>query len=81
MPRRKFTKNIVKYATHGIEENIDSDETVEVSLRDLVFVKQTLQEFVQYFHNPSHFSTIEDIHEYIGDRKNHRAYHLLSVAN
>ena len=81
MLRKKYTKNIVKYTTHGIEKHIDAEATVEVNLRDLVFIKQTLQEFVQYFHNRDHYPTIEDIHEYMGNRKNKRAYNLLSIAN
>ena len=81
MLRKKYTKNIVKYATHGIEKHIDAEATVEVNLRDLVFIKQTLQEFVQYFHNRDHYPTIEDIHEYMGNRKNKGAYNLLSIAN
>lgn len=81
MSQKTYTKNIFEYATFGINENIDADATVEVSLRDLVFVAQTLQEFVQYFHNEDHYPTIEDVREYLGDKENNRAYHLLSVAN
>jgi len=31
MSQKKYTKNIVKYATHGIDDNIDADVTVEVN--------------------------------------------------
>ncbi|MEP3890419.1 MAG: hypothetical protein ABJN69_08115 [Hellea sp.] len=81
MTDRRYTKNILEYATFGINENIDADAKVEVKLRDLVFIAQTLQEFIQYFHNRDHYLAIEDIHEYLGSRKNGRAYHLLSKAN
>jgi len=81
MSQKKYTKNIVKYATHGIDDNIDADVTVEVNHWDPIFVKQTLQEFVQFFHNIDHYLTIEDIHEYMGNRKNNRAFNLLSIAN
>lgn len=81
MPEQTYTKNILEYATFGINENIDADATVEVRLRDLVFISQTLQEFVQFFHNRDHYPTIDEVHEYLGNRENNRAYHLLSVAN
>ena len=81
MADKTYTKNIVKYATHGINENIDPSATVEVKLRDLVFVAQTLQEFVQYFHNRDHYPAIEDIHAYLGNWKSKGAYELLSMAN
>lgn len=81
MSQKNYTTNILEYATFGINENIDADTTVEVSLRDLVFVAQTLQEFVQYFHNQDHYPTIEDIHEYLGGWEDNRAYHLLRTAN
>jgi len=81
MSQKIYTKNILEYATFGINENIDANATVEVNLRDLVFISQTLQEFVRFFHNRDHYPTIDDVREYIGNRKNNRAYHLLSVAN
>lgn len=81
MTHKTYTKNILEYATFGINENIGADVTVEVNLRDLVFVAHALQEFVQYFHNQDHYPTIEDVHEYLGDKKNKRAFHLLSMAN
>jgi len=49
---------LVEYATYGIAENIASDETVEVNLRELLIVKATLQELVQFFHNEMHYPTI-----------------------
>lgn len=81
MAEKAYTKDILAYATHGINENIEADTVIEVKLRDLVFVARTLQEFVQYFHNQDHYPAIEDLHEYLGDRKNGRAFHLLSIAN
>jgi len=65
MSNKAYTDNILEYATFGIDENIDANETVEVNLRDLVFVAQTLQEFVRYFHNRNHYLTLEDIHRYL----------------
>jgi len=78
---KKYTKNILNYASFGIDENIDADTTVEVKLKDLVFVAQALQELVQYFHNTMHYPTIEDVHEYMGSRESGGAFDLLSTAN
>ena len=81
MPDSKYTNDILNYATHGIDENIAVDEVVEVNLRDLMFVKSTLQEFVQFFHQPLHYSSLEDVEKYLGTRHNHGALHLLWKAN
>ena len=81
MSQKTYTKNILEYATFGINENIDADTKVQVNLRDLVFVSKTLQEFVQFFHNEDHYPTIDDLHKYLGSSENSRAFHLLLVAN
>ena len=81
MANKKYTHNIVEYATYGIDEHIDAAETVEVNLRDLLFVAQTLQELIRYFHNDMHYPTIGDVQEYMGERGSNRAYDLISKAN
>jgi len=81
MTTKKYTHNIVEYATYGIDAHIDPAETVEVNLRDLLFVKATLQELIQFFHNPDHYPTIEGVHEYMGGRGSNRAYDLISKSN
>lgn len=48
MVAKTYTRNIVGYATYGIDEHIKSDETVEVNLRDLLFVSATLQELIRF---------------------------------
>ena len=81
MKDKKYTHDILQLAKFGIDENISADETVEVSLRDLVFVAQTLQEFVRYFHNRNRYPTIEDVHEYMGSANEGGAFNLLRKAN
>ena len=80
MTYKVYTDNILENATFGIDENIDANETIEVNLRDLVFVAQTLQEFVRYFHNRNHYPTLDDLHKYLGTHQSNGAYHLLSEA-
>lgn len=77
----KFTDDIVRYAYHGIDEHIEPDETVVVNLRDLMKVKATLAELVQFFHQPMHYSTIEDVHKYMGNTDSNGAFALLGDAN
>ena len=81
MVAKTYTRNIVDYATYGIDEHIKSDETVEVNLRDLLFVSATLQELIRFFHNRDHYPTIQDIHDYMGGRGNNGAYDLISKSN
>jgi len=81
MNAKKYTRNIVEYATYGIDDHIESDETVEVSLRDLLFVSATLTELIRFFHNIDHYPTIEDVHNYLGGRGANGAYDLISKSN
>lgn len=46
---------------------IDPARKVEVSLRDLLFVHNTLGEFVRFFHQPMHFETLKDVEDFIED--------------
>ncbi len=75
-----YTKDIISYAFFGIEENVDSEETVEVSLRDLMKVNAVLEELNRFFHQPLHHQSIEDVHEYLGTFEDPRAYRLLKIA-
>ena len=81
MDSKNYTDNIVEYVTYGIEEHIKPDETVEVNLRDLMFVAATLQELIRFFHNRDHYPTIEDVNNYLGGRGAKRAYDLISKSN
>jgi hypothetical protein len=77
---KKFAENLVDYAYYGIEENIGAQETVEVNLRDLMKVHATLAEFVQFFHQPMHYQSLEDIHEYLGSVHDDKGFKLLHSA-
>ena len=81
MQDKTYTSNILDYATFGIDQNIAADAKVEVNLRDLVFVAQTLQELIQFFHNRDHYPTLEALHDYLGTRDSKGAFNLLSAAN
>ncbi len=49
-------------------DSIDADRKIEISLRDLMFVFQSLQEFVSFFHQPMHYPTLEHVEKFLGDR-------------
>ena len=78
----KFTDDLISIADYGIDANIDADETVEVSLRDLARIEASLGELVRYFHNPEHFKSLGDLNSFLGSADDrggfalmHRAYY------
>ena len=74
---KKYTKDIVALAYYGIDEIIDEDATVSVSLRDLMRVYGAISELVRFFHQPLHMQSLEDVEEYLGVRGSRGAMDLL----
>lgn len=74
---KEYTENIEEIATfnHG---SIDPTETVEVNLKDLMYVYCSLQEYVRFFHQPNHYPTLEDVNHFIGDKNGNGGYKILS---
>lgn len=60
-------------------DTIDPEPKVEVRLRDLMFLHQTLGELNDFFHQPDHYPTIEHVHRFLGNHER-GAYHLLREA-
>jgi len=60
-------------------DSIERDRNVEVSLRDLMFLHQTLGELVSFFHQPENYPTIEHVRRFLGNRES-GAYRLLHEA-
>jgi hypothetical protein len=58
-------------------ETIPEDRRVSVSLRDLMYVFQTLGELNRFFHQPSHWKSLADIEMFVGNRDT-GAYRLIS---
>ncbi|RYG75340.1 hypothetical protein EON80_01010 [bacterium] len=50
---------------YGLDK-IAEDRTIEVSLRDLMYVYKTLGEFVRFFHQPMHYPTLAHVKEFLG---------------
>jgi hypothetical protein len=54
----------VEFAAAKISEH----ERIEVSARDLVFVYETLGEFIRFFHQRMHWPTKADVERFMGDK-------------
>lgn len=53
---------------------------VSVSLRDLMYVHQVIQEYVCFFHQPKHFPKKQDIEQFLGNASSPDAYAVLCAA-
>lgn len=56
---------------HGLD-TVPADRTVAVSLRDLLFIHQTLGEFVRFFHQPMHYPNLAAVDRFLGSRSTRR---------
>jgi hypothetical protein len=62
-----------KYSTpkERVEYGLDTiplDQMVTVSLRDLMYIHQTLAEYVQFFHQPLHHPNYAAMDKFLGSR-------------
>lgn len=63
MSENTDVKSQVEY---GLEK-IDPNRTIEVSLRDFLYLHNTIDQFVRFFHQPMHYETIEDVNKFLDD--------------
>ena len=70
----KYT-SIEEQVRYGLD-SIDPSRTVEVSLRDLVFVYKTIGELQRFFHQPLHSTTLIQVERFLGNSDS-GAYHLI----
>ena len=64
MPQHSTPKQRVEYGL----DTIPPDRMVSVRLRDLMFVHQTLAEFVRFFHQPMHYPDLHPVERFLGTR-------------
>ncbi len=76
---KEYTENLEEIATYGLDA-IDPDEKVEVNLKDLMYVFSTLQEYQRFFHQPSHYQTMEDVEKFLGSVNGQAAFKLLHTS-
>jgi hypothetical protein len=67
--------DIESQVEYGLEK-IDPNRKIEVSLKDFLYLHNTIAEFVRFFHQPKHYETLEDVKRFLGD-KNKGGFHLL----
>ncbi|MCE6987856.1 hypothetical protein [Dyadobacter sp. CY323] len=48
---------------------ISETETIEVNLKQLLLVYKAVEDWRSFFHNSMHYSTIDDLTNYVGNRK------------
>lgn len=61
-------KSIESHVKFGLD-SIDESQTIEVSLKKLVFIYKTFEELISFFHQKGHYEAIEDVHKYLGNKR------------
>ena len=79
MNNKEYSNNLEDIATYGFEA-IDPKETVEVNLKDLMYVFSTLQEYQRFFHQPLHYQSLADVEKFMGSVKDKAGYKLLHTS-
>ncbi len=58
-------------------EKIDPNRKIEVSLKDFLYLHNTIAEFIRFFHQPMHYKTFQYLLKFLGN-KDRGGFHLLS---
>jgi hypothetical protein len=66
---------IERRVAYGLDA-VDPERKIEVPLRDLLFTYQTIGELIAFFHDSEKYPTVEDVHNFLGER-DHGALALL----
>ena len=73
---KKKYPSINSIVEYGLD-SIDPTLTLQVNLKELLYIYKAVEELNRYFHQPGHFKKIEDLKKYLGDR-NEGAYAIIS---
>jgi len=76
MPKQ-FTNNQEEIVSFGLDK-VHEAETVEVNLKDLMYVYRTLQEYMRFFHQPNHYKSLEDVMHFLGTAEDKAGFHILN---
>ena len=68
--------SVEEQVEYGLD-SVPEERTVEMSMRDLLFVSQTLGLFVNFFHQEQHYPNVEAVRRFLGNREA-GAFHVLS---
>jgi hypothetical protein len=74
--RSPSIRQIVEFGLDSIPE----DKTIEVSLRDLLYVHQVLGELNRFFHQPEHYKEIQSVAKFLGTVESGGGYQVLHEA-
>lgn len=61
---RKYT-TVEEQIEYGLE-TIEPGRQVELSLKDLMYIFQTIGEYISFFHQPLHYKRLEDVNKFLG---------------
>lgn len=70
----------MKKSIQAIEDQLKSiseTETIEVNLKQLLFIYKAIEDWRGYFHNENHYPTIEEVKKFVGN-KNKGMYSVLN---
>ena len=75
---RKYAdiKDIIEYGLN----NISDKEKITMSLKDFLYIRRVLEEYMRYLHNPDHYPDIEAIQNFLGDISSGGGFECLSTA-
>ena len=69
-------KEIVEYNLDKLPE----DEYIKLNLKDIIYVFQTLTEYMRFFHQPENYKKLEDIKAFLGTIDSGGAFEVLNTA-
>ena len=75
---RKYAdiKDIIEYVLNIISDK----EKITMSLKDFLYIRRVLEEYMRYLHNPDHYPDIEAIQNFLGDISSGGGFECLSTA-
>ena len=75
---RKYAdiKDIIEYGLN----NISDKEKITMSLKDFLYIRRVLEEYMRQLHNPDHQPDIEAIQNFLGDISSGGGVECLSTA-
>jgi hypothetical protein len=76
MSRSPTARELVEYGLSSVAE----ERSVQVPLRDLLFINQVLGEFVRFFHQPLHFLEVAQVKAFLGGQGDGEAFEVLAEA-
>ena len=73
---KEFIKDIIEYGLN----NISDKEKITMSLKDFLYIRRVLEEYMRYLHNPDHYPDIKAIQNFLGDISSGGGFECLSTA-